>query len=565
MKNIKNVLLEYWGYNKFKDQQEVIINSIISGSHTLVSLPTGGGKSLCYQLPSLIIGGTTLVISPLIALMEDQVRALSEIGISSFYFKSDSKNLTTDQQLDNCIYGNYSIVYCSPEKLKNTEFLNKISRAKIKQIAIDEAHCISEWGHEFRPSYRNIKDLIKIFPKATVTAFTGSANLKVKNDIIENLELTKFNIIESSYERKNIFYEINHVKDKINSLFKLIDNQSSIIYCNTRKSTEYITKKLSNKGFSVDYFHGGLSLKEKKEKLIKWQSEKIKTIVATSAFGMGIDKFNVRKVIHYDIPKSIENYYQESGRAGRDGRKSKAISLISSEDKKLFISQNIDSLPTKTDLINTYKKLCTHLQICVGEGENDYFDFNFNFFCTKYNINRRTTHSIFRFLENNGLIVLNYILKKKIKIHIHAGSKEIKDSIKLSNPQSKVIESLLRFYPNILDKKIEISVEKLVKLTGLNIKDINEYLKFYNNMNLIDLDIVNSDIQLLWLKPREDNFTINPLIKKLEEINKNKKIKFDRVIDFIYDDENCKTIELLRYFGEKKTINCKNCSSFNCK
>ena len=564
MKNIKNVLLEYWGYNKFKDQQEVIINSIISGSHTLVSLPTGGGKSLCYQLPSLIIGGTTLVISPLIALMEDQVRALSEIGISSFYFKSDSKNLTTDQQLDNCIYGNYSIVYCSPEKLKNTEFLNKISRANIKHIAIDEAHCISEWGHEFRPSYRNIKDLIKIFPKAKVSAYTGSANLKVKNDIIENLGLTKFNKIESSYERKNIFYKINHVNNKINNLLKLVENLSSIIYCNTRISCEYVTKMLSNKGFSVDYFHGGISLKEKKEKLHKWHSENIKIIVATSAFGMGIDKSNVRKVIHYDIPKSIENYYQETGRAGRDGKKSKAILLTSSKDKKLFISQNIDILPTKTDLINTYKKLCSHLQISIGEGQGCYFDFNFNFFCIKYKFNKRTTHSVFRFLENNGLIDLNYILKNKIKIHIHASSKAIKDSIKLSTPQSKVIESLIRFYPSILDKKIDISVEKLIQLTGLKIKEIDEYLKFYNNMNLIDLDIINSDIQIQWLKPREDNFTINPLIKNLEEINNVKKIKFKRIIDFIYDDDNCKTRQLLRYFGENKTTNCMNCSSFCC-
>lgn len=565
MKKIKDILLEYWGYKKFKDQQEAIINSIISGDNALVTLPTGGGKSLCYQLPSLIIGGTTIVISPLIALMEDQVRALNKLGISSFYFKSDSKNLTMDQQLDNCIYGNYNLVYCSPERLMNSEFLNKLSRANVNHIAIDEAHCISEWGHEFRPSYRKIKDLIKLFPNAVVTAYTGSASLRVKNDIIENLELINISKIESSYERKNIFYEVSQVDNKINGLLKVIDNESSIIYCDTRRSTEYVSKKLSHKGFSIDYFHGGITIEEKKEKLLKWHSEDIKIIVATTAFGMGIDKSNVRKVIHYDIPRSIENYYQESGRAGRDGEKSKAISLVTPEDKSLFINQNLNSLPSKTNLIETYKKLCNHLQIPFGEGQGNYFDFDFIYFCRKYKLNKRTTHSIFRFLENNGLIVLNYTKNNKIKIHIQASINTIKDSIKLSNPQSKVIESLIRFYPGIMDKKIEISIEKLIQFTNLSRKEIYEYLNFYNKINLLDLDITSSDIQLQWIKPREDNYSINPLIKQLEEINSIKKIKFKKIIKFIYDDKNCKTRHLLKYFGENKTNNCMNCSSFCCK
>ena len=564
MNKIKEVLLKYWGYNKFKPQQEIVIKSIISGKNALVVLPTGGGKSLCYQLPSLIIRGTTLVVSPLIALMEDQIRSLNKLGISSFYFKSDTKNLTIDQQLDNCIHGNYNLVYCSPERFKKSNFLNKISQANITHIAIDEAHCISEWGHEFRPSYRKIKELINFFPRSSITAYTGSANLNVKNDIIENLGLANCVKIESSYERKNISYNMYYIDDKIKGLLNTIGNESSIIYCSTRKSTEIISKRLSNKGFSTDYFHGGMSREEKKEKLLKWHSEKIKTIVATTAFGMGIDKSNVRKVIHYNIPESIENYYQETGRAGRDGKDSNAILLINSKDISSFLNINLNSLPTKTDLFKTYKNLCNHLQIFIGEGEGDYFDFNLTFFCKKYNLNKRTTLIILYFLENNDLIILNYFEKNKINVIINSNIDNIKESIKLSTPQSKILESLLRCYPSIMDKKTEISIEKLTQLTKLDFKEVNKYLEFYDKMNLLDLNKTSSDIQLRWMKPREDNYIINPLIQKLEKVNNIKENKFKKIIDFINDNKNCKTKQLLNYFGEEKNINCMNCSSSSC-
>jgi len=565
MKRIEDLLLKYWGFKVFKPQQENIINSIINNINTLAVLPTGGGKSLCYQLPSLVIGGTTLVISPLIALMEDQVRALNQKGISAFYFKSDSARLTIDQQLDNCIHGNYSLVYCSPERLRNSDFVSKISRANIKHIAIDEAHCISEWGHEFRPSYRKIKELINTFQKIIVTAYTGSATLEVKQDIIENLELENCKTIEASYERKNIFYEIYHVNDKVKGLLNIMDNESSIIYCNTRKSTEFISKKLSDKGFSSDYFHGGMLREEKEEKLFKWHSEKIKIIVATTAFGMGIDKPNVRKIIHYNLPESLENYYQETGRAGRDGEKSKAITLINPEEKKSFIKSKLNSLPSKDDLTKTYKNICNYLQIPIGEGQGNYYDFDLIYFCKKYRLTKNITLNILHFLENNGLLVLSYIKKNKIKIHIHANINSLKETIKLSTIQSRVIESLLRYYPNILDKKIEISIDKLEQLTKLNSKEIIKSFEFYNKMNLLNLNITNSDLQIYWLKPREDNYSVNPLINKLNEINNIKRIKLEKIIDFIYNDEKCKTRQLLKYFGEKKKHNCMNCSSFCCE
>ena len=565
MKRIEDLLLKYWGFEVFKPQQEKIINSIINNINTLVVLPTGGGKSLCYQLPSLVIGGTTLVISPLIALMEDQVRALNQKGISAFYFKSDSTRLTIDQQLDNCIHGNYSLVYCSPERLRSSDFLYKISKANIKHIAIDEAHCISEWGHEFRPSYRKIKELINMFHEIVVTAYTGSATLEVKQDIIENLELKNSKTIEVSYQRKNIFYEIYHVKNKVKGLLSIVENKSSIIYCNTRKSSEFVSKRLSDKGFLSDYFHGGMSREEKEEKLLKWHSEKIKIIVATTAFGMGIDKPNVRKIIHYNLPESLERYYQETGRAGRDGKKSKAITLINPEEKKSFIKNTLNSLPSKDDLTKTYKNICNYLQIPIGEGQGNYYDFDLIYFCKKYKLAKNITLNILHFLENNGLLVLTYIKKNKIKIDIKADINSIKETIKLSTKQSRVIEGLLRFYPNIFNKKTEISVEKLEQHTKLSPKEVVKSFEFYNKMNLLNLNMTSSDLQIYWSKPREDNYSVNPLINRLNKLNSIRRIKLENIIDFVYNDEKCKTKQLLKYFGEDKKYNCMNCSSFCCK
>ncbi len=565
MKEIDTLLLKYWGYNQFKDSQKYVINSIINGENALVSLPTGGGKSICFQLPSLIIGGTTLVVSPLVALMEDQVKNLIRRGISSFYFKSNTKHLTIDQQLDNCINGNYNIIYCSPERFGNNDFLNKIQSAKISHIAVDEAHCISEWGHEFRPSYRNIKKFTDLFPKASISAYSGSANPTVRKDIVRNLGLIKYNVIEASYERKNIFYEIKYVEDKIEELFKIIKNESCIIYCKTRKSTEFISRKLSEEQYSVDYFHGGMSDEDKKDKLSKWQSEDIKIIVATTAFGMGIDKSDVNKVIHLDIPESIENYYQESGRVGRGGQNSKAILIVSHEDKNLFIKNSLNNLPNKVELAQVYKKLCSHFQIPIGEGQGSSFDFDLNDFCTKYKFNKRKTYNIIRFLENNDIIILKTILRNKIKISLRVSVNKIRESIQVETPQGKVIESLLRLYPNIIQEKIEFSISKMKQLTNLKEKDINQYLNFYTKMNFLNIEEIKSDHQIYWLKPREDKYTINPLIPKLNKINSIKKIKYEDVLNYIFDNKNCKTRQLLKYFGENKTENCMNCSSLCCK
>ena len=525
MKNTEGLLTSYWGYKSFKPQQEKIINSIIKGNNTLAILPTGGGKSLCYQLPSLILEGTTLVISPLIALMEEQVGLLKKIGISSFYFKSESLNSSTNQQLDNLINGNYKIVYCSPEKFINKDFLNKISQANINHIAIDEAHCISEWGHEFRPSYRKIRKLLNLFSCATISAFTGSASKLVKNDIIKSLELENFKIIESSFERKNISYKVNHVNDKNKALLKIIQNESSIVYCNTRKTAEIISRLLNKNGYSSDYFHGGVSLTLKKEKLLKWHSEEIKIIIATTAFGMGIDKSNVRFVIHFSMPLSLEGYYQEIGRAGRDGKLSDCIMYYSVKDKVIYekmlkkeapksmkkVEHNNCMLSKLQDITNFFENIidCKHFLLCKHFGEIVEPQVGFcklhcdNCVRNRHNITYKDVTLLCRKLVNLVVLLKNDATLCKIKKFIK-GSSEMKKYSALSdfgigrNYSETLIDRVLtylvkeRYIKNTVfrnkfgfynDKIMLYNKSKELLDTSSKTKDLHIKLPFLKNKN----------------------------------------------------------------------------------
>ena len=308
--NSKELLKIYWGHDTFRPLQEEIIDSVMLSRDTLALLPTGGGKSYCYQIPALMREGFALVISPLIALMEDQVTNLQNKGIKAMYFESDSQGLRLSQQIDNAINGNFKVVYVSPERLLNPSFINHIKQAKISLIAVDEAHCISEWGHDFRPAFRKINLLRPLFPETPILALTASATPEVKNDIANQLELNSPQIFQHSFERPNIAYNIWNTEDKFQTTLQLLNHfeGSSIVYCNSRKQTEYLANFINQNNHKADFFHGGMLPSEKKEKLEAWQRGTISHMVATTAFGMGIDKANVRTVIHTNLPESIENY-----------------------------------------------------------------------------------------------------------------------------------------------------------------------------------------------------------------------------------------------------------------
>ena len=563
--NIKNNMLKkYWNFKSFLKYQEDIIDSIINGNNIFVALPTGAGKSLCYQLPSTIIKGLTLVISPLISIMEDQVYKMNKIGIPSFYFKSDSNSLTIDQQISNLINGNYRIVYCSPERLTSRYFLEKIKIVDIKHIAVDEAHCISEWGHGFRPAYRSIKNIINLFPMATISAYSGSATLKVKKDIISNLGIEDCVTIDCSYKRKNIFYETLFTNDKMKSLLEIIRNESSIIYCNSRGLSENISKNLCHNGFNSDYFHGGLSRNEKKEKLRKWQSEEIKVIVGTSAFGMGVHKSQVRHVVHFNIPNSIEEFYQEAGRCGRDGEKSKSTLLTNLNDKSIFTNSLLKNQLKKKDLIKVYKNLTNFFQIPYGYGEGNNYDFDLSKFTLEYKLDKSKTKNILTFLEMNGLLLLKRKIDEDLEIKILCDPKTIKTLLKKTSPRTLLLESICRKFPKIYSKKINVSTKKLNQITKIEITKIYDYLKFFKKNQILDYASNNYDYKLNWLKPREDKYSINHLFNKLNNLNDIEIFKANKILDYIFDTNSCKSKKLLSYFGEKIKSNCNNCNSKCC-
>jgi ATP-dependent DNA helicase RecQ len=377
------LLEKHWGYFEFRPFQEQIINTVLEGEDVLAILPTGGGKSLCYQLPALLLEGTVLVISPLIALMEDQVKQLEKRGIKAMYFESHPKSLPLQQQIDNCIHGNFQLVFSAPERFLNPSFMEQLTRAKIGLIAIDEAHCISEWGHDFRPSYRNLDALRTHFPQVPLIALTASATPAVIKDMRTLLHLEKAKCFVDSFERSNIAYKIWNTEDKFNSLIQLLNYHkgSSIVYCNTRKQTEHLAELINQSGHSADFFHGGLLAEEKKQKLASWQKGSIPHMIATTAFGMGIDKADVRLVIHTQLPHSIENFYQETGRAGRDKKPASTYLLVHSGDATTLKSQFLDRIPSKNDIQETYKDLCNFLQIAYGEGKDELYSLDFNRFC----------------------------------------------------------------------------------------------------------------------------------------------------------------------------------------
>ena len=368
MENNLDLLKKYWQKDKFRPMQKEIIENYQRGEDTVVLLPTGGGKSICYQLPAIVQEGLTLVISPLISLMQDQVNQLNERGIKAMFFENNSLKNPIDHQFDNAKYGNFKLIYSSPERLLNKSFLNQIKSLKIHGIAVDEAHCVSEWGHDFRPAFKAIKNLKQLLPGVPMIALTATATKEVIRSISSDLGMKTPKVFKTSFERKNIQYQVFSPKNKIDFIKKSLKDkkESCIIYCNSRKESESTAMKLRNLGLSCDYFHGGLNNEIKKKKLAEWKNEKTLVIVATSAFGMGIDKDNVRKVFHIMIPESIETYYQETGRVGRDGKLSSAILLVNPDDSNSLFKQSINHLPNKSDLENFFKKLSNYLQIPYG-------------------------------------------------------------------------------------------------------------------------------------------------------------------------------------------------------
>ena len=565
--NKQQLLTKYWGFSSFKPLQEDIITSILEGNDTLALLPTGGGKSLCYQLPALLMEGTALVISPLIALMEDQVKSLEDRGIKAMYFESHPKSLPLSQQIDNCIYGNYKVVYTSPERLTNDLFLQQISQAPLSLIAVDEAHCISEWGHDFRPAYRKINKIRSIFPSLPVLALTASATPKVVQDIQSELVFKEPKVFRQSFKRPNLAYMIWKTEDKYNTAAQIVRHQkgSSIIYCNTRRQTEQLAYFFNQSGLSSDFFHGGLSADDKKKKLSDWQNGSIQHITATTAFGMGIDKADVRTLVHMQLPESIEHYYQETGRAGRDGKTANAYLLFHEGDPQELKNQFLNYIPTNQELTATYKDLCNFFQIAYGEGVDQVYVLDFDRFCERYKRNRRKTLYCLEQFDREGILSLNTIKEKYIRMEAKCSSTQATAFIGEQTTDAKVLEFLMRKYPYFFTESTLVDSSKVCTTLTLSKDRFYAALESLQQLGYLRYSVPSAHFYIIPQTPREDQYTLKPVLQNAKILFEQKKVKIDAMISFTLNMKSCKRNLILSYFGDTVQGVCEKCSSHSCR
>ena len=562
MKASLKILEKYWKHQQFRPYQEEIINAVLEGNDTFGILPTGGGKSICFQVPAMMKEGICLVISPLIALMKDQVANLEKRDIKAIALTGGIKSDEIIALLDNLEFGNYKFLYLSPERLQSDWILDRIKNLPVNLIAIDEAHCVSQWGHDFRPSYLKIKNLKSHFPKIPFLALTASATKQVQDDVIVQLDLEKPTIFKQSFERKNIAYMVFETEDKLYKIGQILKkhNSPTIIYVRNRKSCIAISTQLQNIGFSATYYHGGLSHKEKDKNRLLWMNEQANVMVATNAFGMGIDKANVKTVIHVQLPENIENYYQETGRAGRNGEKAFAVLLSNASDIMSAEHAFLSNLVDKTFLTKVFVKLCNYFQIAYGEGIDEKFSFNLNQFCAQYQFPILKTFNAIQFLDRQGAINLSQEFSEKVSVQFIISSKEVMRYMSFNPQDEEVILSILRTYVGIYENAVALNLTLIAKKSNTNEDKIMTVLQKLQEKGVIDYFAKNFDATLIFNEVREDERTINRISKDLIRQNELKKEQIKSVLNYVNDKTVCKNKLILAYFGELKKENCGICS-----
>ncbi|MCL6296117.1 RecQ family ATP-dependent DNA helicase [Jejuia spongiicola] len=557
-----NILERYWKFTEFKPNQEAIINAVLDGEDTFALLPTGGGKSLCFQIPALAKKGICIVISPLIALMKDQVQQLSNKGIKALAITSGISYNELDTLLDNCIYGNYKFLYLSPERLQQELVQDRIRQMHVNLIAVDEAHCISQWGSDFRPAYKNITTLRQIQPSVNVIALTASAKPEVIEDIAKELEFIQPKIFKQSFFRSNLAYMVYHENDKyyrIESILKKY-KASSIIYVRNRKLTLEVSSFLASKKITATHYHGGLSNDEKNTNMSAWLNNQKQVIVATNAFGMGIDKPDVKTVIHLNLPESIESYFQEAGRAGRNGSKAFAVILKNNSDAVLVNNQFLKVLPTVSFVKQVYRKLCSYFQISYGEGMYSTYDFDFNTFCKAYNFSPVLSYNALLLLDRNSIITLSKQFKNNVKVQFIISSSALFNYLETHKEFNIIVKSILRMYGGIFDHVTKIDLNRIVDKASVTESQLIHVLQELENSQIITLNLAKTDAQITFIQPREDDKTINRIATIIEQQNKLKQQQVKSILEYVENNTICKSMQLLNYFGEKNIKPCGICS-----
>lgn len=539
-----------------------MIRHILNEEDVIALMPTGGGKSLCFQVPALLKEGICVVVSPLLALMQDQVNNLNKIGIPALMIEGGISYADLDKTLDNCIYGKYKFLYLSPERLSQELVQERIKLMNVSYLVVDEAHCISEWGHDFRPAYQNIISFKNLHPTIKTIALTATATQKVVEDITTYLDIPNAKVFKQSFKRDNLSINLEKFEDKNYKLQQFLQKYqgSSIIYVRNRKATEEIAQFLSTENFTAAAFHGGLNNSTKNQLLEDWLAEKTQIMVATSAFGMGIDKANVRSVIHYHLPESLESYFQEIGRAGRDGKEAYTYLIYNEADRLRLKNQFLNTLPQVEDVKLTYKKLNAYFSIAFGEGKESFHNFNFLEFCKTYQLHTSKTFQSLQLLDRTSVLTLKKEYTQRIEIKFRVSAKQLDFYLEKNPKYFQLTQVLTRNYSGIFEQFTPLEFKELQYKTGFSRSALKEDLSELKQQEIIELEIVNQDTSVFFLQPREDNSTINPLIPYIQQQYKNKESKINAVLDFIENQETCKMVQLLSYFGEKNVSNCNKCS-----
>ena len=561
----QSILKQYWGYDTFRPLQAEIIQSVLEGRDTLALLPTGGGKSLCFQVPTLMSQGICIVISPLIALMQDQVEQLKRRGISAVGIFSGMHKNQIDIALDNCIYGDIKFLYVSPERLQTKLFIERAKQMKINLLAIDEAHCISQWGYDFRPPYMKIAEFRALLPKVPMIALTATATEEVRADILNRLEMVNPQTFQQSFARANLSYSAFKEDDKERRLMKILQNVqgSGVVYVRNRRRTQEISDLLNKYNIQSTFYHAGLNAQERTKRQENWIKNRVRVIVATNAFGMGIDKPDVRTVVHLDLPDTLEAYYQEAGRAGRDGEKAYTVALYNQSDTENLEKNVLTSYPPLELVRRVYQSLGNLFQLAVGTGEFNSFDFDLLEFQNRFNLPPTDTYFALKILENQGFIQLSESLKSSgSKVMFLVDNRELYD-FQLRNPKhDSFIKLLLRMYGGeLFGTFLSISEANIAKVFLIPVNEVEGLLSTLDKFKILVYDKQKDKPQLTFLTPR---FDIRELPLQEAEIaqRKERDLQKARAVKHYMEQPNrCRTQLLLEYFNEITDAECGICDN----
>ena len=533
----------------------------MNNQDVLALLPTAGGKSLCYQIPALLREGICVVVSPLIALIEDQVGQLKQKGIKAIALTGGLKQDDLIKQLDNCMYGKYKFLYLSPERLQQTMVRERVAQMPVNLFAIDEAHCISQWGHDFRPAYLECSLLRDLKPEVNMIALTATATKLVAQDIVTNLNFRNPVFFKDSFQRSNLTYEVVVDENKLLRLYELCASvrNSGLVYVRTRRNTVELASYLNKKGISSDYFHGGLPKNEKEKKLQQWLNNEVKFMVATNAFGMGVDKPDVELVVHYQIPDCIENYFQESGRAGRDGNPARAVMITNAAEEIKTRNRFFESVPDPSFISLLYRKLNNYFQISYAEGKDELFSFNFNDFCETYKLNHSLVYNALQILDQYSVLSLSQSFRRRTELQFLVGKAALISYLEKNQDIAHIVQTLLRTYGGIFDFNTRINSNLIAKKSNVEEGVILDALNRLSKDQIIDYNAGHTDLEIRFLVPREDDHTINAFIPQMQEHQQRKTDQFEDMLQYVSNTKHCRVRQLLGYFSEKCENDCGTC------